>query len=159
MLIEVLRLEARRVRKIDSAQSHRRRTYLDYARQFCQFAALGALVPDLHPILSIRHFRNLRVAIAITHGKIRRTECKNVGIHVGMNIAEDEGNSWLVEDHFARTPGFVKSQVKPLSLIKREHIVEEWILVGEFHCRTYRDREDVRVKLFVLLHDPGRDSL
>jgi hypothetical protein len=54
-----------------------------------------------------------------------------------VDIAEDVGDSGVVEHNVPRRAGFVETEVKTFSLKKRENVVKEGIPVGEFHYGSH----------------------
>src|SRR5579864_7531850 len=89
-------------------------------------------VKDLEFVASGRDIGYADVAARIRDRIIRRRQSDHHGAHLGMNIAEDERNSRLVELHEARGSTFIQTQIEAFTLEQRKDIVEERIAVRKF---------------------------
>src|SRR5215469_18776747 len=69
-----------------------------------------------------------------------------------MDIAKDERNAWLIKLDEASSPALIQSQIKAFSFVQRKHIVEERIVVGEFHLAANRYDHEARLEALIFLH-------
>lgn len=96
------------------------------------------------------------VTMGVGNSVIRRRHSDDDGIHLRMNVAEDERNPRLVELYKARSAAFVETKVKALALEERKDVVEERIVVGELDFASDRNHDEAGVKFLVSLHE-GRN--
>jgi hypothetical protein len=76
---------------------------------------------------------------------------------VRVDLAEHPDDSGAIEPHGFRPSGGVASEVEPLGLRQREHVVVGAIVVGKVHRRADGDRQQVRHERLAALVHPRVD--
>jgi hypothetical protein len=69
-----------------------------------------------------------------------------------MDVAEDIGNSGLVENNIARASGFIQAKIKALAFEQRKHVVKKRIPVRKLHHGPHGHNQDMRVEALILLN-------
>ena len=92
-------------------------------------------------------------AMRIGDSVVRSRQCNDDGTHLRMDVAEDERNPRLVELNKARSAALVKTQIEALAFEKREHVVEERVIVGKFDFASDWNHDEAGVEFLVPLHE------
>ena len=112
-----------------------------------------AFIPEVKKVAAGRNARNRYLPLAVGNGVVVRLHHHDDRTHFRMDVAEDIANSRTVELHPPGCARFVKSEVEPLALKERKHVMKERVEIGEIHRRADRNHEDVRFEALVLLRE------
>ena len=112
----------------------------------------GVLIPDLEFILPRLHVRDCETAIAVGLRIVGSLQRNHHGAHLRVDITEDITDPWPVKVNDARFAGFVKPEVKALSVKQGEDVVKPGIVIGKPYRGTNGHDQHVRLKTLVFLH-------
>jgi hypothetical protein len=106
----------------------------------------------LHVVASRGDMIDSELASCIGYSEVRRIHGDDDCAHLGVDVAEDIGNTGLVELDEARGSALVQPEIEALALEQRENIVEDRILVGKFYFASDGDYQKRGMETFVSLH-------
>ena len=70
-----------------------------------------------------------------------------------MDVTEDVANPRSIEGHGVRGARFIQTKIETLPLKQRKHIMKEGIEIWKIDDGSYRNRQHVRLKVFMLLQN------
>src|SRR5579859_1849896 len=127
----------------------RRDVYM--AGEILEFFEIGSLGPDVQLIIAWRDAVQRDHATGAGDREIRSTQRNDDGAHLGMNIAKEVRDAFMVEVNDSGASSFVEPQVEALSIELRKYVVKERIEIGEFDAAAQGHDEQMRVEVLVLL--------
>lgn len=89
------------------------------------------LNPDVQVIVSFGDTGDLEDSFGIGDAIERGFEGDDDGAHLGVDVAEDVGDSFAGEDDAATGTCLVESQIESSAIEERKDVMEEGIVVGE----------------------------
>jgi hypothetical protein len=107
--------------------------------------------PDVEAVAAGRDAVHGQAAVGCGDAVVGGAEGDDDGAHLGVDVAEDVGDTFAVEDDGALGVGFVEAEVEALAVEEGEDVVEEGVEVGELDAGAGGDDQDVRGELLILL--------
>lgn len=87
----------------------------------------------MHFIAPRGNIVNVNLAAGVGNRIVRGVQCNYHGMHLSVNVAKDERNSWLFELHKARGAAFIESKIEALSIEQGKDVVKERVAIGKLH--------------------------
>src|SRR5258708_2626250 len=110
---------------------------------------------NVHLVTPWDHVADADLAAPVGNCIVRSIQRDHHGAHLGVNVAEDERDSRLVEFHKLRGATLIEPQVEALAVEQRKDIVEKGIPVGELDLAPRRDYQERRLETLILLYQLG----